>query len=88
MGEGALAPIGLFEDTLAYSIDRDHDLWRASTKSLNKSWMKKFFVKRSNLAGSSKGKRLKSAYPGGIGIRSQLSLGAHDTKSEKFDQHR
>jgi hypothetical protein len=72
---------------LAYSIDRDQDPWRASTKSLNKGWMRKFFVKRSNLAGPSKGTRLKSAYPGRVGARSQFSLGAHDAQSETLDQH-
>jgi len=72
---------------VAYSIDRDQDPWRASTKSLNKGWMRKFFVKRSNLAGPSKGARLKSAYPGRIGAGSQFSLGAHDAQSEKLDQH-
>ena len=87
MGEGALAPIGLFEDTLAYSIDREQDPWRASTKSLNKGWMRKFFVKRSKLAGPSQGKRLKSAYPGRPGGRSTFSLGAHEAKSEKLDQY-
>lgn len=71
---------------MAYSIDREHDPWRASAKSLNKGWMRKFFVKRSNLGGPSKGKRLQSAYPGGRGARSQLSLGAHDAKSEKIEQ--
>lgn len=83
MGDGALAPIGLFEETLAYSMDRDHDPWRGSAKSLNKSWMRKFFVKRSNVSG--KNKRLQSAYPGGVSSHSQFSLGAHDAKTEKYD---